>query len=174
MHLCFVGGSGARRFGARATPGPCQRRTSILETLAAPSRCCIRFRMVSAARSISPAQRGSRARTGSTWPVSVTGADRAIAGPTATVQANVVRAGEAGWRRMTSATTPVAKFCSGTIGDTSDTIKRMRLILASASPRRAELLSAAGFTFDVQPADVDETPGPSENPTDYVLRVARD
>ena len=50
----------------------------------------------------------------------------------------------------------------------------MRLILASASPRRAELLSTAGFAFDVQPADVDETPLPSEDPTDYVLRVARD
>jgi len=51
--------------------------TSILWTLAAPSRCCIRFRIVSAARSISPAQRGSRARTVSTLPVSVTVADRA-------------------------------------------------------------------------------------------------
>jgi septum formation protein len=50
----------------------------------------------------------------------------------------------------------------------------MRLVLASASPRRAELLSAAGFTFDVQPVDVDETPRPAEPPMDYVLRVARD
>ena len=50
----------------------------------------------------------------------------------------------------------------------------MRLILASASPRRAELLSTAGFIFDVQPADVDETPQPAEEPTEYVLRVARD
>ena len=50
----------------------------------------------------------------------------------------------------------------------------MRLVLASASPRRAELLSTAGFTFDVQPVDVDETPRPAEPPTDYVLRVARD
>lgn len=50
----------------------------------------------------------------------------------------------------------------------------MRLILASASPRRAELLTAAGFAFDIQPADVDETPRPSESPTDYALRVARD
>jgi septum formation protein len=50
----------------------------------------------------------------------------------------------------------------------------MRLVLASASPRRAELLSAAGFTFDVQPVDVDETPRPAEPPIDYVLRVARD
>jgi nucleoside triphosphate pyrophosphatase len=50
----------------------------------------------------------------------------------------------------------------------------MRLVLASASPRRAELLRSAGFTFDVQPADVDETPRAAEDPTDYVLRVARD
>jgi septum formation protein len=50
----------------------------------------------------------------------------------------------------------------------------MRLILASASPRRAELLTAAGFSFDVQPADVDETPRPAESATEYALRVARD
>jgi nucleoside triphosphate pyrophosphatase len=49
----------------------------------------------------------------------------------------------------------------------------VRLILASASLRRAELLSAAGFEFDVVPADVDETPHPNESPRDYVLRVAR-
>jgi septum formation protein len=50
----------------------------------------------------------------------------------------------------------------------------MRLILASASPRRAELLTAAGFEFDVKPADVDETPVPGEDPMQYALRVARD
>jgi septum formation protein len=49
----------------------------------------------------------------------------------------------------------------------------MRLILASASPRRAELLAAAGFDFDVVPVDVDETPRPDEVPRDYALRVAR-
>jgi septum formation protein len=50
----------------------------------------------------------------------------------------------------------------------------MQLVLASASPRRAELLSTAGFTFDVRPADVDETPRPDEAPATYALRVARD
>jgi len=50
----------------------------------------------------------------------------------------------------------------------------MQLILASASPRRAELLRTAGFSFDVRPADVDETPQPAEPPAKYVLRVARD
>ena len=49
----------------------------------------------------------------------------------------------------------------------------MRLILASASLRRAELLAAAGFDFDVVPADIDETALPDEPPVDYVLRVAR-
>jgi septum formation protein len=50
----------------------------------------------------------------------------------------------------------------------------MTLILASGSPRRAELLSSAGFVFDVAPADVDETPAPEEAPEPYALRVARD
>jgi septum formation protein len=50
----------------------------------------------------------------------------------------------------------------------------MHLLVASASPRRAELLAAAGFIFDVAPADVDETPLPDELPPDYALRVARD
>ncbi|HZB26903.1 MAG TPA: Maf family protein [Vicinamibacterales bacterium] len=50
----------------------------------------------------------------------------------------------------------------------------MRLVLASASPRRAELLSSAGFSFDVAAADVDETPHASEPPRVYALRVARD
>jgi septum formation protein len=49
----------------------------------------------------------------------------------------------------------------------------VRFVLASASPRRAELLSAAGFEFDVVPADVDETPAPGEPPREYALRVAR-
>jgi septum formation protein len=48
----------------------------------------------------------------------------------------------------------------------------MRLILASASPRRAELLTSAGFDFEVAPADVDESRHPGEQPASYALRVA--
>lgn len=48
----------------------------------------------------------------------------------------------------------------------------MRLILASASPRRAELLTAAGFSFEVRAADVDERVRPGEAPDDYVRRLA--
>ena len=50
----------------------------------------------------------------------------------------------------------------------------MTLILASASPRRAELLTSAGFAFEVLAADVDETPLPGEPAEAYALRVARD
>ena len=48
----------------------------------------------------------------------------------------------------------------------------MRLILASASPRRAELLRTAGYAFEIVPADVDESAGAGELPEDYVRRVA--
>jgi nucleoside triphosphate pyrophosphatase len=48
----------------------------------------------------------------------------------------------------------------------------MRLVLASASPRRADLLRAAGFEFDVRPANVDERARPGEAPDAYVLRLA--
>jgi septum formation protein len=50
----------------------------------------------------------------------------------------------------------------------------MRLILASASPRRADLLRAAGFDFDVAPSDIDETPETGEPAARYTLRVARE
>ena len=50
----------------------------------------------------------------------------------------------------------------------------MRLILASASPRRAELLRSAGYTFDVVVADVDESIRAGETPASYVRRLAAD
>lgn len=49
----------------------------------------------------------------------------------------------------------------------------MTLILASSSPRRAEVLRNAGFVFQVRPADVDETRLPHEAAEDYVRRVAQ-
>jgi len=48
----------------------------------------------------------------------------------------------------------------------------MRFVLASASPRRAELLKAAGFTFETLPVEVDERPRPDEPPAAYVRRLA--
>ena len=47
-----------------------------------------------------------------------------------------------------------------------------RLVLASRSPRRAELLRLVGAQFDVVPADVDERPLPDERAEAHVLRLA--
>ena len=47
------------------------------------------------------------------------------------------------------------------------------LILASASPRRRELLQQIGVPHVVQAADIDETPLSGEAPGDYVQRLAR-
>lgn len=49
----------------------------------------------------------------------------------------------------------------------------MRLVLASTSPRRSELLQRLSLDFDVIPAEVDETRLPDEAPAAYVERVAR-
>lgn len=48
----------------------------------------------------------------------------------------------------------------------------MTLVLASASPRRAELLSQFGLLFEVKPVDIDETPREKETPTEYVRRLS--
>ena len=46
------------------------------------------------------------------------------------------------------------------------------LVLASASPRRRELLERVGVPIEVRPADVDETPRHDEDPRAYVARIA--
>jgi len=48
------------------------------------------------------------------------------------------------------------------------------LILASASPRRRELLTQVGFSFQVHPAHIPEDPAPGEEPVAYVTRLARE
>ncbi len=48
----------------------------------------------------------------------------------------------------------------------------MKLILASASTRRAEILHAAGFSFSILSSAIDETPYPGESAHDLVQRLA--
>src|SRR5258708_8726283 len=48
------------------------------------------------------------------------------------------------------------------------------LVLASASPRRQELLRNAGITFEGQPADIPEDPLPGEAAKDWGERLARE
>jgi len=49
-----------------------------------------------------------------------------------------------------------------------------RIILASASPRRAEILRTAGWPFATFPVDIDELRGPAEDAVSYVERLARE
>ncbi len=54
------------------------------------------------------------------------------------------------------------------------TAKPSPIVLASQSPRRAEILRQAGIAFSVRPASVDETPRAGERPLDYVERLAEE
>ncbi len=47
-------------------------------------------------------------------------------------------------------------------------------MLASASPRRSELLRSVGLDFEVTPADIDESSHPGETPSDYVARLSQE
>ena len=49
-----------------------------------------------------------------------------------------------------------------------------KLILASASPRRSEILTAVGWDFEKHSADIDETELSGEKPADYVQRLAKE
>jgi septum formation protein len=50
----------------------------------------------------------------------------------------------------------------------------MMLVLASASPRRHDLLQQAGIPHQIHPADIDESPHPGELPIDLSVRLARE
>jgi septum formation protein len=69
---------------------------------------------------------------------------------------------------------PIHELTNSPISESDLIIHPVRIVLASASRRRAELLAAAGFSFEVLPADVDERARPDEAASDYVLRLARD
>jgi septum formation protein len=52
-------------------------------------------------------------------------------------------------------------------------MSRPRVILASQSPRRRDLLTLIGVPHDVRPADIDETYEPGEVPREHAIRLAR-
>jgi septum formation protein len=58
--------------------------------------------------------------------------------------------------------------------DKCSMLKLPKLILASGSPRRAEILNFVGWEFEKRVANVDETEFPGEKPEDYVQRLARE
>jgi septum formation protein len=49
-----------------------------------------------------------------------------------------------------------------------------RLVLASSSPRRLDLLRSVGLQFEVRPADIDESVAAGEDPISYVRRLSRE
>ena len=52
-------------------------------------------------------------------------------------------------------------------------VRPQKILLASGSPRRIELLKQQGIDFDVLPADIDESVFEQESSQDYVLRLAQ-
>jgi septum formation protein len=50
----------------------------------------------------------------------------------------------------------------------------VRLVLASSSPRRRELLKSIGFEFDVMPSHIPEKRAEGETPEEYVARLSRE
>ncbi|MFN0277654.1 MAG: Maf family protein [Pyrinomonadaceae bacterium] len=53
-------------------------------------------------------------------------------------------------------------------------IELPKLILASGSPRRVEILTSVGLSFTKHVPDIDESMRPNESPEDYVVRLARE
>lgn len=53
-------------------------------------------------------------------------------------------------------------------------MSQLRVVLASSSPRRRELLTLIGIAHVVIPADIDESERRGENPADYAERLARE
>jgi septum formation protein len=53
-------------------------------------------------------------------------------------------------------------------------IELPKIVLASASPRRAEILRTVNWPFEISPVEIDETRRPSEVARDYVQRLARE
>ena len=102
--------------------------------------------------------------TMSVAPSSFTAVARSSAGPTAAFQAKSTLPSESGASRSSCESAPGSAVAWEN--------RSMRLILASASPRRAELLRAAGFEFETIVTDVDESVRPGESPSMYVRRLA--
>ncbi len=63
---------------------------------------------------------------------------------------------------------------AGTASASSCPLPLKPIVLASGSPRRADLLRTVGWSFEALPVDLDETPAPGEEPVPYVERLARE
>jgi septum formation protein len=143
----------------------------MLVTVRSPSSIWSRGRITRVERLISRAHCALVTSTTRTVPSSFTAVTRSSTDPTAVFHAKAILPSDIGASRRISAIAPGTADVNGFI---LTIIAAVRLILASASPRRAELLRAAGFEFETIAADVDERVRPGESPTTYVRRLAAD
>jgi septum formation protein len=105
-----------------------------------------------------------------------------MAAPTATFHVNCILPGDIGVLRSSV----VMAFGTACASGSNPAMRKhpeplrksyhcaVRLILASASPRRAELLRSAGYDFEIRAVDIDERSKPGEPPAEYVERLARE
>ena len=136
-------------------------------------------------RETSLAQAAVLASTSRWPPSSRTNVPRSIAAPTATFHANCILPGDIGVLRRSVVMAFGTACASGSNPAITEHLEHpeplrksyhcaVRLILASASPRRAELLRSAGYDFEIHAVDIDERSKPGEPPAEYVERLARE
>src|SRR5512146_2804498 len=77
-------------------------------------------------------------------------------------------------RAMVRRTGSARRGGSSTCVRISRVFEGTKIVLASTSPRRRELMGLGNWTFTVSASDVDESERPGEPPADYVLRLAED
>jgi septum formation protein len=76
-------------------------------------------------------------------------------------------------KRNNQASAPGLEDLSAPLSDRARIIELPKIILASGSPRRAEILRTVGWPFEVMPPDIDETRRTNEDALTYVQRLAR-
>src|SRR3979411_402600 len=76
-------------------------------------------------------------------------------------------------KRNNQTRAPVPDDLAGHLGDRMRLSALSKIILASASPRRAEILRTVNWPFEILPMDVDETRKGDEDAATYVQRLAR-
>src|SRR5919198_1507706 len=146
----------------------------MLVTASSPSSALSRARMTPRDRLISRDHCALVVSTINTPRSSLTDVARPRAGPTAARHANATLPSDNGAPRSRWASAAGTACERGFIHDApvDPIIPIVRIILASGSPRRRELLRAAGFDFETVVADVVESIRAGESPQSYVRRLA--
>jgi septum formation protein len=76
-------------------------------------------------------------------------------------------------KRNNQASAPEPADLTGGTAERPRIIELPKIVLASASPRRAEILKTLNWPFEIMPPDIDETRQPNEDAVTYVQRLAR-